>query len=504
MRLPGEQGPSRRRLIVLGIAAVAVIAFLVLRSYLPEPDLQELLEDVSSTLGAWTYLIVAVFAFLETGAFIGLVAPGEVAVIFGGAVAGQGEISLVIMLGIAWAASYAGDTTGFLIGHQTGRDFLLRHGSLVGITPERFAQVEQYFQNQGGRTVLIGRFISIARPLIPFIASSSGMRYRDFAPYSVLGTGLWATTFTLLGYFGSQSVDHVAEVAGQGGFLFATFVALIVGIVLASRFLREPENRARLVAGMERRPWLRPLLRLGRRLQPGARFAKGRLTPGGLGLELTTLLAILAVGVYVLVAYTVVLSGDPGPTPGDLGALDIARDIRAGWLTDVIKVVTDLGSGGVTLSIAALAGVALIGLRRWAELGVLIGGVAIAHVAVPELKDMIDRPRPLDALEPAGSAAFPSGHAAYAVIYTWIAATVAFRITPGLALRSVLIGVGIAVTAIVGLTRVYLGVHYLSDVTAGWALGFSAFALCGVIALIFIYLRQNSAAFNARRRENRA
>ena len=81
-------------------------------------------------------------------------------------------------------------------------------------------------------------------------------------------------------------------------------MAAIVAIVVAVRFLRRAENRQRLVAGMEKRPALRPLLVIGRRLAPQARFVAGRLTPGGLGLEFTTLLAVLAValGVYYAVA----------------------------------------------------------------------------------------------------------------------------------------------------------------------------------------------------------
>ncbi len=78
------------------LIVVAVIGgYFLIKRFLPEIDLQRLLEDVSNTLGAWTYLLVGAFAFLETGAFVGLVAPGETVVILGGAVAGQGETSIV-------------------------------------------------------------------------------------------------------------------------------------------------------------------------------------------------------------------------------------------------------------------------------------------------------------------------------------------------------------------------------------------------------------------------
>ena len=140
-------------------------------------------------------------AFLETGAFVGLVFPGETAVIIAGAIAGQGETSIVITIALVWFSAWAGDSASFYIGTRLGREFILRHGHRVRITPERFAQVEDYFGRHGGKTILVGRFLGLVRALAPFIAGSSGMRYRAFLPYSVLGTGLWAAAFSLLGYF---------------------------------------------------------------------------------------------------------------------------------------------------------------------------------------------------------------------------------------------------------------------------------------------------------------
>ena len=97
------------------------------------------------------------------------------------------------------------------------------------ITPERFAQVEDYFARHGGKTILIGRFLGLVRALAPFIAGSSGMRYRAFLPYSVLGTGLWAATFSLLGYFLAENIDLAEEIASRGIFIFGSVVAIGVG-----------------------------------------------------------------------------------------------------------------------------------------------------------------------------------------------------------------------------------------------------------------------------------
>ena len=244
MRLPGEKGGD------------AQTARHRPRSQWPSPSAttcsaassvtstcSKLLEDISNTLGAWTYLLVGAFAFAETGAFVGLVVPGETVMLLGGAVAGQGAIDVYLLIAIAWFAAWAGDTTSFFIGRRLGRDFVLRHGPRFGIGHERFEQVEEYFSRHGGKTIFIGRFISLVRAFAPFIAGSSGMRYRAFVPYSILGTGLWASAHILVGYFFSRSIDTAAKYAGKGAFLLATLIVVVVGTVVLVRHFRVEENR---------------------------------------------------------------------------------------------------------------------------------------------------------------------------------------------------------------------------------------------------------------------
>jgi membrane protein DedA with SNARE-associated domain/membrane-associated phospholipid phosphatase len=488
MKLPETRG-ERIRWAVIAMAAIAVFWFV--SSRFDQLDLEQILEDVSRTLGDWTYPLAGLLAFLETGAFVGLIAPGETFVILAGAVAGQGVTNLYLTIAIVWFSAWAGDTTSFLIGKRLGRGFIERHGARVRITPERFRQVESYFDRHGGKTILIGRFIGLVRALAPFVAGSSGMEYRAFLPYSVLGTGLWAGTFTVLGYLGSRSIQEIAEWAGTGILVFGVTVGVIVAIVVSVRFLREAENRRRVVEWMEQRTLLRPLVALGRRLQPQARFVWHRLTPGGgLGLELTAVVATLAVALFVFVSYAAVFSDDPGPTPGDEAAFDVAAEARTGWVTDVAEAVTTLGSTPVTLSVAAVAAI-LLGLRRrWIELAVLVVALAIAHVGVPVVKDAIDRPRPGGALVASSGSAYPSGHAAWSVLYVWLALTVTLRLRPGKVGGPALVIGAIALAAAIGLSRVYLRVHYVSDVNGGWAFGVSAFALCAAVALVATHLRR--------------
>ena len=137
-----------------------------------------------------------------------------------------------------------GATTSFYIGRRLGRRFLERHGPKVKITEERLHTVERFFERRGGVTILIGRFIGIVRALAPFVAGASKMSFARFLPYDVVGSGLWATTFVLLGYFSWRNIDRAAEIASRGTLALGTTVTIVIAVLLAHRFLRTAEQRA--------------------------------------------------------------------------------------------------------------------------------------------------------------------------------------------------------------------------------------------------------------------
>ncbi len=490
MRLPESR--RGKTIALAGLAVAGVVLFLLYRRFFPEFDLQQLLDDFANLLGDWTYLIVALLAFLETGAFVGLLVPGETAMIVGGAVAGLGVINLYLLIAIAWSMAFLGDSFSFMLGRKLGRGFVLRHGSKVGVSRERFEGVEQYFERHGGKTVLIGRFVGIVRALAPFVAGTSGMGYRAFVPYSILGSGLQVTSNIILGYIFARSIDSAAEYAGLVAVILGTTIAVTVTAVVGFRFFRVPENRQASVDWLSSHRLTRPLVAFGRRLRPQFRFLLDRLTPGGsFGLEFTTLAAILAVSSFVFIAFAQIFSGNGGPTPGDLEAFDVVDSLRTGWLDEFAKVFTWLGSSAVLGPVVAVTATVLAVNRRWSDFTVLLLASVTIVVGVDVFKEMIARPRPEGGLASVDSFSFPSGHAAHSVFYTWLAVTIAVRIRPDMTRGTALVLGGLAMTVLVGLSRVYLGVHYLSDVTSGWALGAFWFAFYAAVALVVTQLRQN-------------
>jgi undecaprenyl-diphosphatase len=207
------------------------------------PQLETLVGTIGSTLGPYTYVLVAVMAFLETGAFVGLLVPGETVVIVGGVVAGQGHVDVVALVGLTWLCAFGGDLTGYLLGRRLGRRFLLEHGPRVGVTEARLVQIEEFFARYGLATVLIGRFVGLVRPVAPFLAGASGYPARRFVPLAVLGTGLWSAAFVVLGFLFWQSFDQAIAIAKRGSLALGATIVLVIGVILAYRYLRDRSRR---------------------------------------------------------------------------------------------------------------------------------------------------------------------------------------------------------------------------------------------------------------------
>ena len=487
--------PKKLALVALLAAALVLYAAGVLPDL---PDLEQLVEDLAQTLGPWTYALVGVAAFLETGAFVGLVAPGETTVILGGVIAGQGEVELLALIGLVWLSCVLGDSTSFFVGRRLGRGFLLRHGPKVRLDEPRLARVESYFERHGGKTILIGRFVGLVRAVAPFVAGSSGLAYSRFVPFSVIGCGLWAALFTILGYLFYRSFDRVAAVAGQATLAFAMTVGIAVGGVYAYRRLRREQERRRLGAWFERqgrRRALRPVYALARPVlgaaAPRLRFVRDRLTPGDLGLELTTALAVAGSGLFLFLLYATALSGGERLTPADSELLDLAGELRGDAGVDAVKLVTELGSFATVATLVCVAAIVLGVRRRFSELAALVAGSLLVFVGVQLAKAGVDRPRPAGPLATAHGSSFPSGHAAYSTIWIGVAVLLT-RVVPGVAKDAGLVLAAVAVAAAVGLSRMYLRVHYWSDVVGGWGLGIGLLGASAAIVFVVGHIRHNA------------
>lgn len=177
--------------------------------------------------------------FLETGAFVGLVVPGETAIVVGGVVAERGEVELPLLIGLVWAAA-CGRRCRQLPARPTCREAV--HGRLwpAVADPPRADRVERLFDRHGAKVVLVGRFVGILRALTPFVAGASRFPLRRLLPFTAIGALVWATGFTLVGYGFSESFES----AGENATRIALVGALVIGTVVLALAVRSRQARA--------------------------------------------------------------------------------------------------------------------------------------------------------------------------------------------------------------------------------------------------------------------
>lgn len=210
----------------LGLLGAAILGMIAADQMVALPDGEEAVSDFGETLGGWTYPFMAAMAFLETAIPpVTLVFPGEVAVLLGGAVAGEGGIALVPLIAIVWACSAAGDSATFALGRRLGRPFLLRHGRPLGMSEQRLERVDRWLDRWGPAAVCLGRLLPLARPMGPFVAGASRFGYRRFLAWNLLGTLLFTLIFCGAGYAFYASYDEVVVALRRGGFVVLLLIA---------------------------------------------------------------------------------------------------------------------------------------------------------------------------------------------------------------------------------------------------------------------------------------
>ncbi|MBC1230322.1 DedA family protein [Listeria booriae] len=161
------------------------------------------LVEIINTFGIWTYVIIFLIVFIETGLVIFPFLPGDSLLFAAGALAvlPGSDLNIFILLIVLWVAAVLGDTVNYHIGKKIGTS--IPQDSWLGkvINQEKMDKAEAFFNKHGGKTIFIARFMPFIRTFAPFVAGASRMNYRYFLNYNVLGATVWVLLCTLAGYF---------------------------------------------------------------------------------------------------------------------------------------------------------------------------------------------------------------------------------------------------------------------------------------------------------------
>jgi membrane protein DedA with SNARE-associated domain len=427
------------------------------------------MDQILSLIEHYGYLAVFFGVMLES---MGVPLPGETVLIASGLLAQRGHIDVgdVIVFGILGAV--VGDQIGYWVGREGGRPFVLRWGRYVRITPERLERAERFFARHGGKAVFLARFFSGLRVFGALVAGISRMRWSTFIFYNALGGATWATAAVLVGYLLGGSLSLVERWMGRATLVLAALLVVAVGFYLAYRWVAN--NRERLVRYGEAALSYPPVARLRTRYDTQLRWLLRRLTPGQyLGLHLTVGLAFAAGCLWLFGGLAEdVLTNDP-LVRYDRAIADYLHSVATPPLTTFFLIVTAFGSIETIALLGLLVAAFFAWRRRWLFLGTWLSAVGGSVILNQLLKALFARPRPFfeHPLLIETSYSFPSGHAMESfVVYGMLAyfavlALKTWRARTAVAFASTLL------VLLIGLSRMYLGVHYFSDVVAGYAAG---------------------------------
>lgn len=443
----------------------------------------EKLFDLIELLGHWSYLVIFFAAFLESAAFMGFIVPGESIVILSGFLASQGYLELGNCIPVIAIGAVLGDAAGYFLGKVVGRGYFERHKRLLFLKEKHILKAEEYFRKHGGKTVFIGRFIGFLRAMGPFAAGMSKMRYRSFFIYDVAGGIVWAATFTLLGYFFGESWQLVEKWSGRAGLFFAFVLLVIAGFIYL--YKRVAKRQAEVYGWFRDRyteflslAYVREFIARYPRL---VAFVRDRLSPDSyLGLHLTIGFILSAVFVWIFGGITEdVLTGDP-LAKVDQWVLQNVLYFRTPEVTKIMIIFTHL-AGEISITAGSLCLVIyFLFKKRFDYLIAYISAILGGSILVFVLKAAIHRIRPVTvtSLINAGGWSFPSGHAMMSVIFYGMTLYFTIRHMRSWEFRIFMVMAAGFVVFLLGVSRIYLEVHYLSDVLAGYAGGLFWLTVC--------------------------
>jgi len=430
--------------------------------------------------------IVFLIPALEASAFVGFVFPGEIAVLLGGVLAFQGRVPLWAVIVAAVLGAAIGDSIGYAIGKRWGHTLL--HGTLGRLPIIRRAldknldRAQEYVRRRGPRAVFVGRFTAALRVLVPGLAGMAGVPYGSFVTFNVLGAIIWGTGFALLGFFAGAAWQQVAGIAGWAG--LGLLVLILLGLV-GARFARvareQGDTMVDSLAALPPARWFRV------RFPAQATWLAGRVDPSratGFSLSVWVIGGVIATWLFGGMLQDVVAREEA--VRFDPSVLRWFVEHRVHWLTGFMKGATWLGSNAVVIPVALIVAAVFVARRRsyrpFAQLAVAVVSSIALYDAV---KVVVHRARPPMAarLVQVSGYSFPSGHATVAVA-VW--GVITLVLASGRRSRTkVLLGTAAGmISLVVGVSRLYLGVHWFTDVVGGFALGAAILSSIAVISLV--------------------
>ncbi len=422
----------------------------------------KIIDFFASHLHPGGYYALFIMTFLETSAFVGLLIPGESIVVIAGLFAARGTLDLFAVIGITLIGAVLGDTVGYYLGSRFGERFFLKWGPLFLFKKEYLDQTKDAFARYGGNIVFLGRFMAWLRAFAPVVAGISRMPYGRFFVYNLAGGIAWAVIFSLVGFFLGKSWNIIRIYLGRAG-----IIAFVAGLVLLYLYSVLHKKRPLIREKLFRTdgqltvllPDAWPLLK--------DRFDAGRWY----GLNLTMALTVL---ILTLMSFGEIV--EDVLDRETLFALDFRlQAFMEGFvtpgLTKGMTVITSLGGIYVLAPVILVLALYLLFIRNWWDLFALFIVTGLGETLLLLLKLFFHRPRPMPQLAIAHGYSFPSGHSFSAMIVYGFLLYLSWEMIQSGTKRTVMASFLSLLILFIGISRIYLNVHWATDVMAGFTFG---------------------------------
>jgi undecaprenyl-diphosphatase len=415
-------------------------------------------------------------AMAEALPVLGAIIPGSTLIIATGALVATDAIRLWPLSGWVILGAILGDTIAYNVGRHFGR-------SIVNYWPFRLYprvidDAERFFARHGGKSVLLGRFFPATRAFVPLFAGILRMSPGRFYPAILASAGPWAFAHILPGVAVGASLTLAGAVAGRLLiFIGLLFIVLLLAIWLVRTALRlglpwlgwlADHADAWALRGDD---WPRRLLRS--LLEPGER-------------ELRGLVAAVLLLIAALWLFFALLEGVVGGEPlvrADSAIYGLLQNLRSPWADGLMVAMTELGDPIVVISVTVAVLLWLLSQRAWRTALYWVAAVALGSLFNTGLKLTLYRPRPAPDLYSGWSAfSFPSGHATVNIAMWGFLAFLATREMMPMG-RRIFIALVAGFVSLIAFSRLYLGAHWFSDVSAGLAFGTAWLTLLGTVYL---------------------
>jgi membrane-associated protein len=196
------------------------------------------LAELVADYGAWTYFILFMIVYCETGLVVTPFLPGDSLLFAVGALAATGVLNVGLAFVLLLVAAILGDATNYYVGSKFGDRLVARHPRWL--KPQYLERTHAFYEKYGGKTVIIARFVPIVRTFAPFVAGLGKMTYRTFQMYNVVGALLWVTSLL----FGGYLFGNIPWVRENFGMVVIAIIVISILPAVVEVFLRLRATRA--------------------------------------------------------------------------------------------------------------------------------------------------------------------------------------------------------------------------------------------------------------------